>query len=500
MRTIQVRGSIAVAAMLAAAILGALVGSAATALTGRSIVGAASRVPILVAEEQGATAGAVSFSAGFWPVAERAAPAVVNISSSKVVRSPESGPAAPFFLDPFFRDFFGDRFPSMPRERRERSLGSGVIVSPEGYILTNNHVVEGATEIRAALTDRREFPAKLVGADPKTDIAVIKVDQKDLPAITIGDSGKVNVGNFVVAIGNPFGIGQTVTLGIVSATGRGRLGIEDYEDFIQTDAAINPGNSGGALTNVRGELVGINTAILAPGGGGNQGIGFAVPVNMARHVMEQILKHGRVVRGWLGVSIQEVTPAIAQAMGLKEARGALVAEATPNSPAAKGGLAAGDVIVELNGEPVADERALQLKIGTLAPGSNVKLKVLREGREREVNVTLGEAPSDRQRAATPEGDQAGSALRGLAVDELSPQIARQLNLPANTRGVVVVQVRPGTPAGEAGLQRGDVIQQVDRKPVGSVSEFQSMVRQAGANAVLLLVNRGGSTRFVVVEP
>src|SRR5579871_6681847 len=259
---------------------------------------------------------------GFAPVVKRVLPTVVNISSSKVVKTPAGFNQMPD--DPLFRQFFGNEFGrgfNMPRERREQGLGSGVIMSPNGYIVTNNHVVDGASNVLVTLSDKREFKARVIGTDPKTDIAVVKIDASDLPSIVVGDSGKVQVGDYALAVGDPFGVGQTVTMGIVSATGRANLGIEDYEDFIQTDASINPGNSGGALVNDRGELVGINTAILAPGSGGNQGIGFAVPVNLARNVMDQIVSNGKVTRSYLGVTVQEVTPAIARAMGLKDVGG-----------------------------------------------------------------------------------------------------------------------------------------------------------------------------------
>ncbi len=291
----------------------------------------------------------------FAPVVKKVLPAVVKISSSKVVKTP-----AAFFngqgqMDPFFRQFFGDenggRF-NIPQQQREEGVGSGVIVSPEGYVLTNNHVVDGATDVQVTLADKREFKARVVGRDPKTDIAVLKIDGENLPTITIGDSSKLQVGDYVLAIGNPFGVGQTVTMGIVSATGRGGLGIEDYEDFIQTDASINPGNSGGALVNDRGELIGINTAIISHGSGGNQGIGFAVPVNLARQVTDQILKNGKVTRAYLGITPQDVTPAIAKAFDAKGQQGALIGDVSPNSPAQRAGLERGDIILDVNGKPV----------------------------------------------------------------------------------------------------------------------------------------------------
>jgi serine protease Do len=309
----------------------------------------------------------------------------------------------------------------------------------------------------------------------------------------------VKAGQFVLAVGNPFGLGQTVTMGIVSATGRGNLSIVDYEDFIQTDAPINPGNSGGALVDIHGALIGINTAILSRSGG-NQGIGFAVPINMARQVMEHILKDGRVIRGWLGVAIQPVTPPVARAMGLKKPGGALVADVTAGSPAEKAGLRRGDIVVAINGEPVDETRELSLKVAMLSPGTTARLKVIRDGREIDVPVVLGEQPSERRAAGSPAAPEPERALEGVAASNLTPQIRRQLDLPAGVTGVVVVRVDPGSPAAEAGLRRGDVIQEVNRRPVTSVSEFERAVRQSGREPLLLLVYREGSTLFIVVEP
>jgi len=497
---IQMRYWTAAAVLVAALVVGGVAGAFATARTGRTPFEAAHTVPVVMATGNNQAASEVSFLAGFSPVMKAVLPAVVNISSTKVIRSPDYAQGSPYFSDPFFRFFFGDEFSrqfNVPRERRERSLGSGVIVSPEGYLLTNNHVVEGADKIKVILADKRELDAKIVGTDPKTDVAVLRVDEKGLPVLPLADSTRVSVGDFALAIGNPFGIGQTVTMGIVSATGRGGLGIEDYEDFIQTDAAINPGNSGGALVNVRGQLIGINTAIIAPSGG-NQGIGFAIPSNMARQVMEQILDHGKVIRGWLGVVIQPVTQSVARAFGLGEPRGALVGDVTPDSPAARGGLQRGDIIIELNGRPVTDSRDLRLRVAETAPGTTVRMKVFRNGSERELSVTLGEMPPEQGEARRGGGGKTPGALEGLSVTELTPNIARQLGLPRWTRGVVVDQVVPGSAAAEAGLRRGDVIQEVNRTPVASVAEFRRAVRRAGGGPVLLLVNRGGTTSYVVV--
>ncbi len=458
-----------------------------------------------VSADSGADIGSqVSFLNGFAPVAKRVLPAVVNIASSKVVRSAGQGSQSPFFSDPFFRQFFGDEFSRqfrVPKEQRERSLGSGVIVNADGYVLTNNHVVEGADVIKISLGDKREFKGRIIGTDPKTDVAVVKIEAKGLPIVPLGDSSKTQVGDFALAVGNPFGIGQTITMGIISATGRGGLGIEDYEDFIQTDAAVNPGNSGGALVNVRGELVGINTAIVSGGSGGNQGVGFAIPVNMAHAVMEEILKHGKVTRGYLGVTIQAVTPEIAKAFEMTgQPRGALVADVAKSSPAERGGMMKGDIILELNGTQVIDSQDLRLRVAMMTPGSSVRLKVLRDRHEREIAIALSESPAKAEPESIEKGQTVPATTLGMSVDSLTPQIARQLDLPSDVRGVVVTDVQPGSPAEEAGVQRGDVIGEVDRKPVNTVDQYQRALRQAGKQPVLLLINRGGQHLYAVVSP
>jgi len=432
---------------------------------------------------------------GFAPVVKKVLPEVVNISSSKVVKTPTGMGDMP--MDPFFQQFFGgpNGMFQAPRAQREHSLGSGVIVSPEGYILTNNHVVDGATDVRVTLPDKREFQARVVGTDPKTDVAVLKISATALPAVTIGDSSKVQVGDYALAIGNPFGVGETVTMGIVSAKGRGNLGIEDYEDFIQTDAPINPGNSGGALINDRGELVGINTAIIAHGSDGNQGIGFAVPSNLARQVMDQILKNGKVTRGYLGIVPQDVTPEIAKAFGASEPTGALVGDVSPNTPASRAGLEKGDIILDLNGQPVADSNQVRMSISMMAPGSLVNLKVWRDGAARQITVKLGELPGQQERASN---DNSGSenALQGVSVENLSADDARQLGLSPNTTGVVVTGIDPASKAADSGLQRGDVIQQVNHQAVHNTREFEQALQKSGRSP-LLLVNRRGTTLFVV---
>jgi serine protease Do len=480
-------------------LVGGLAGSLFTAQAGRANAEPANAVPPWLSAASPVASDQVTFASGFSAVAAKSVPSVVNIASTKIVQTPMGGQMSPFFNDPFFERFFGRDFQEMPRERREQSLGSGVIVSPDGYLLTNNHVVEGAREIQITLNDKREFEAKIIGTDSRTDLAVLKIDAEELPAIAFGDSSKVRVGDFAIAIGSPFGLNQTVTLGIVSATGRGELGIEDYEDFIQTDASINPGNSGGALVNVNGELIGINTAILSGGSGGNQGIGFAIPVNMARQVMDQILKQGKVIRGYLGALIQPVTPEIAEYFGLSESKGVLLADVDSDAPAGKSGLQRGDIVLELNGEPITDRRDFRLKIAAMQPGTKVQLKVLRDKTERTFDVVLGELPAE-SGSALQEEESEETALQGLSVEDLTPQIARQLDLPARVQGVVVSSVQPGTAASEAGIRRGDVIMEVNRRPINSVDEFRRATRQLGGQRVLLLIYRDGGTIYTLVEP
>jgi len=448
---------------------------------------------------------AVPNRAGFAPVVKMVAPTVVSIKSSKVIKTGalrgQQGQDQQDPLRQFFGDQFGNQFnlPNAPKEQRSEGLGSGVIMSPEGYILTNNHVVDGATSVEVVLPDRREFKARVIGKDDKADIAVVKIDAGSLPAITIGDSDKVQVGDYALAVGNPFGVGQTVTMGIVSATHRG-LGneIEAYEDFIQTDAAINPGNSGGALVNDRGELIGINTAIIAHGSEGNQGIGFAVPVNLARNIMDQILKNGKVTRARLGILPQDVTPTIARQFGAKDSEGALVGEVEPNSPASKAGLKTGDIILDVSGHSVNDANQLRNMISSMQPGTNVNLKIWRDGAQRTLPVTLGELnPEEATNRGSSGNDSSNNALDGVSVENLTPQLAQELKVPATTSGVVVNEVSPASAAASAGLQQGDVIQEVNRRPVKNVAEYEAAVRNS-KEGTLLLVNRGGHTVFVGV--
>ncbi|MCA1633010.1 MAG: Do family serine endopeptidase [Acidobacteria bacterium] len=439
-------------------------------------------------------------------VVARVAPAVVTVRSERVGRAPQQHP---FMDDPFFRDFFGQRAPQgpqqPPRQQIQRGLGSGVIISPDGYIVTNHHVVDGAEEIKVELTDRRTFDAKVVGSDQPSDLAVLKIDAKELPVLTLGDSDQVRVGDIALAIGNPLGVGQTVTSGIISAKGR-QTGLSDgsFEDFLQTDAAINQGNSGGALVSAGGALIGINSQILSPSGG-NIGIGFAIPSNMARMVVEQLIGKGSVRRGQLGVVVQAVTADIAASLGLKEARGVIVSSVQEGSAAARAGLRQGDVITAINGNSVNEPNTLRNTVAGTAPGSEVALKVLREGREQEVKVALGElaagAPKEggREDSGGEEGGERGKL--GVGLTPLTPEIAGRLELPEGASGLVVTSVDPTGPAAEAGLRQGDLIEQANRKPVRAIEDLRSALKEAGERPILLLVNRPRTgTIFVTVRP
>jgi serine protease Do len=441
----------------------------------------------------------------FAPVVKKVAPGVVKITTtSKVQSTGFDGSGMPPDMDDFLRRFFGDQIPGRQPGRkfsapREHGIGSGVIVTDDGYILTNNHVVDGAEELKVALQDGREFKAKVVGRDPKSDLAVIKIDASSLPAVAMADSDKVEVGDVVLAIGNPFGIGQTVTTGIVSATGRGgALGL-DYEDFIQTDAAINPGNSGGALVDAEGRLIGINTAILSRSGG-NQGIGFAIPTSLARDVMTSLIKEGRVTRGFMGVMIQDVTPSLAKEFKLKDETGALVGDVTPKSPADKAGIKGGDVILEFNGKKVTDSRHLKLEVARVKPGETVPVKVLRDGATKNLEVKVQETPESETVAKNDnhKTEDTGT-LNGVAVADLDNAVRRQFNLPPEIKGVVVTEVDPGSPSAEAGLQAGDVIQEINRKSVKTAQEAIDLSEKATDKTTLLRVWRKGGSHFVVVD-
>jgi len=429
-------------------------------------------------------------------VSESAKQSVVNISTTTTI-SMKDHPLGDMFNDPFFRRFFGDQygFHGGPRKYKSSALGSGVIVSEDGYILTNNHVVQNVDEIKVILPDKREFTGKLIGTDPQSDVAVIKIGAKGLPAVMIGDSGKLRVGEMVIAIGNPFGLGSTVTMGIVSAVGRSHVGIADYEDFIQTDAAVNPGNSGGALINIRGELVGINTAIFSTSGG-NVGIGFAVPSAMARTVMDNIIKHGKVVRGWLGVNIQDLTPELSKHLDIKEKKGALVADVVKDSPAEKAGIKRGDLIVEFEGESVEDTTALRNMVSGRQPGTGVKVKIIRDGKEKSISVDLGELP----KTMVMQKSSYENVMKGVSVQDITPAIRESLGIPRNVTGVVITNVEGDSPATEA-LKQNDVIQEVNRKTINSVRDFETLVTGIKKDdSVLLLVYRDSGFIYITVNP
>ena len=440
----------------------------------------------------------------FVRVAEAATPAVVNIATSRTIKG-RQGAQTPFFNDPFFERFFGEDFSRQfepPASRREQSLGSGVIVDSNGYIITNNHVVAQADEIRVLLSDKREFVGKVVGTDPKTDLAVVKIDAAKLPTLPWADSTHLKVGEYVLAIGNPFGLNQTVTMGIVSAVGRANVGIADYEDFIQTDAAINPGNSGGALVNTRGELIGVNTAIFSRSGG-YMGIGFAVPSNMVRLVMTSLIKEGKVVRGWLGVSIQEVTSELAKQFNVKEGRGALVSDVLKATPAERAGLKRGDVIIRYNGREVTNASQLRNLVAETAVGQKLRLAIIRDRKELELEVRIDEQPKDAAALDTgPDGKAPdNTALAGLDVQELTPDLAERLGLPRGAAGMVVTQVEGGSAAEAAGVRSGDVIVEINRQGFKTMEDYRKVVRSLKAGeSVLLLLSRNGQMLFLTVSP
>lgn len=440
----------------------------------------------------------------FVAIAKQARASVVNISSVKKTKERSEAFPSPFFDDPLFRRFFGEEFERRmpaPREFREQGLGSGVIVTQDGYIVTNNHVVDGADELTVSLPDKRTFKAKVIGTDPKTDVAVVKIDASNLPVLPWGDAGQLQVGEMVLAIGNPFGLSQTVTMGIISAVGRANMGIVDYEDFIQTDAAINPGNSGGALVNLKGELIGINTAIFTQSGG-YMGIGFAIPSNMAKSVMNSLINHGKVVRGWIGVSIQEVTQDLAKEFGTTETKGALVADVMEDSPASKAKLERGDIITTYNGTAIRDPGQLRALVAETAPGTTVTLSVVRNRKQQDVTVTIGELPKALSKTGRRQGESSKGehALTGITVESVTSQSER-FGRSKGRSGVVVTDIEADSPAERAGLRTGDVIREINRNPVRDVRDFERLTSQLSPNSpVLLLLNRGNATIFLSINP
>jgi Do/DeqQ family serine protease len=424
------------------------------------------------------------------------APAVVTIRSSRRVRSPQQ---FPFFDDPFFRQLFGGPPQSRGNSTMvEQALGSGVIVQSDGHILTNEHVIDGAQDIKVDLANRRTYSAALIGSDPPSDLAVLKISAGGLPVLELGDSDAVRVGDVCLAVGNPLGVGETVTSGIISAKQRATgLSSGSFEDFLQTDAPINRGNSGGALVNTRGELIGINSQILSSTGG-SIGIGFAIPSNMARSVMDQLIGKGKVQRGILGVGIQPLTSDLAASLGLKDVRGILVNSVTPGGPGEKAGLKPGDVILKLNGKDVNDPNTLRNEIASTAPGTEVTLTIERNGIEQDIRAKLGELPPEAARVAGhQEAEQSGARL-GVGVAPLNPQTAAQLGLPSTTQGLVVESVDPGGPAAVAGLQPGDVIMEVNRQKAHTPEDMQRALGASGNRPPLLLINRNRQTLFVPV--
>jgi serine protease Do len=451
--------------------------------------------------------GDAKLGATFAPVVQKVAPSVVSIYSTTFVRE------RPAQVDPLFRQFFGDpdNNDNLGRLHRSESLGSGVIISTDGYILTANHVVQGASDVQVAIDGgKKEFTAKIVGTDPPTDVAVLKIDAKDLPAMTLGHSDQLAVGDILLAIGNPFGIGQTVTMGIVSATGRGGLGINGangYENFIQTDAAINEGNSGGALVDAEGRLVGINTAIISPTGG-NDGIGFAVPIDMARSVMERLISGGKVTRGYLGVFPQDLTPELAAGFNLPDQNGALVGGIMSNAPAEKAGIKSGDVIVEVDGKKISDANGLRLLVSEMAPGTKADVKLIRDGHEKKLAVTVAELPQpaqnqSRQKVPGVETQTTADALDGVTVMDLDRRVRMRLDIPSGVQGALVSEVAQDSNADNAGLARGDVIIEINRQPVPNAAAAVELCLKARGGQILLQVwHRDGdiaATRYLSVD-
>ncbi|MBU1192868.1 MAG: DegQ family serine endoprotease [Gammaproteobacteria bacterium] len=418
------------------------------------------------------------------PMLEKTTPAVVNIATTGRIRLQQN----PLLNDPFFRRFFD--FPDQPRERQTQSLGSGVVIdAQQGYVLTNHHVIDKAEKIRVVLSDGRAFDADVIGTDSESDVAVIRIPAERLTAVTLANSDTLRVGDFVVAIGNPFGLGQTVTSGIVSALGRSGLGIEGYEDFIQTDASINPGNSGGALVNLRGELVGINTAILAPGGG-NVGIGFAIPINMAHKIMDQLVTHGKISRGQLGVTAQDLTPELAQAFGLKAQRGTVIAEVVKGSPADRAGLKVGDIIQRVNGRRIESSADVRNHIGLLRVGESVSLDIVRNGRNQHIKAVI-EAP----KLTYLDGGRLHPRLAGARFSDIAegmPQYGR------NT-GILLSELDPRSPAAQTGLKEGDIVASANQKPVKSINDLETILGNGSGGGLLLNVQRGNGALFLLIR-
>jgi serine protease Do len=465
-------------------------------LAGSGTVFSQPPAPLKKAPSQDTVKFLSTLSAALADVAEVVGPSVVNVSTTSTVTM-EENPFGDLFNDPSLKKFFGDQFNhgGQKRKFRSASLGSGVIVTENGYILTNYHVVKDAEEIKVLLYDKRELKGKIVGSDPRTDLAVIKINADKLPPARLGESAKLKIGDVVLAVGAPFGLSQSITMGIVSAVGRSNVGIADLEDFIQTDAAINPGNSGGALVNTTGEVVGINTAIFSTSGG-YMGIGFAVPTDMARTVMESIIKHGKVIRGWLGVSIQDLTAELAKSLNITQQAGALVADVVKDSPAEKAGLKRGDVIVEYNKKPIEDSTGLRNLVASTQPGKSADILFVRNGKEQSVTVTLAEY---KEKKAVRKAEY-NNVLKGITVQELAASLRDRMDLPLGVNGVIITEVSPDSPA-QSVLQAGDIIMEVDRKEIKSLKEYEETVSKIGeADSVLLLIYREGGTIYITLRP
>jgi len=488
--------------VLSGAVVIALTATAVGTSTNKEHDSTTSRDPVNLAVDEHPLTRDGRMGTSFAPVVKKVVPSVVKVFTTTKVRQAVLRDL-PQMQDPFFRQFFGDQLDRSGGQRQlnippQQGAGSGVIVTKDGYILTNNHVVDNADQLKVALNDGREFTATVIGKDPKSDIAVIKIDAKDLPFLTMADSDQSEVGDRVLAIGNPFGVGQTVTSGIISAKGRATMGL-DYEDFIQTDAAINPGNSGGALVDAEGRLIGINTAILSRSGG-SQGVGFAIPANLTRDVMTSLIKDGKVTRGYLGVMIQDVTPALASEFKLKGGNGALVGDVVPKGPADLAGLKDGDVITELNGKPVTDSRHLKLEVARLKPGETVPVNLLRDGRNQTLEVTLKELPGSEQLAHSENSTAEDSeALKGVAVGELDAQARQQFEVPGKVVGALITGVEPGSAAAEAGLKPGDVITEINHRPVRSAEDAVKLTERATDKTTLLHLWSGRGSRYVAVD-
>ncbi len=476
--------------ILLSSLIGGVIG--ANISSHHSIIG---QKPILSTQNLVLQSNLIDLENAFVKVAEEVKPAVVNLSVEKKIKGRSFLPGFQFKMDPFFDDFFDNFFKDFgEREYSQQSLGSGVIIDSKGYILTNNHVVTGADEIQVTLRDGRKFKGKIVGTDPKTDLALIKVDAKDnLPSVRLGNSDEVKIGNWAIAIGNPFGLDHTMTVGVISAKGRS-VGVAEYEDLIQTDASINPGNSGGPLVNIRGEVIGINTAIVA----GGQGIGFAIPINMAQEIIGDLIEHGKVIRAWLGVYIQEITPELAEKFkGAEVKKGVLISMIMPDSPAEKADLKRGDIILNVDGKEVSTPRELQREILNKKIEQKVKLEILREGKILTIEVNLAQLKEEKKELAESETT---SSWRGMTVQELTPELAKHFGLPSKRKGVLISDITPESLAHKAQLQPSDLIKEINHCPIENLSDFNKIVQKVSKRDDAMLVIARQQVTFFVILP